>query len=206
MFPSLTKDNIPNVLLRYPVLFCQVLACSTRGVCRPNLHHVLRRQFCLAVSFSARQQSQGASVQGVGPLRYIFEVVKSRIGLYTVNVVYGQTTWSWAKKCNAYKSVNISGRSALFGRERDCGVFGTGLYLRFYQSITKGVRRSSHAHNAAKIRHGVKAFIADNGLPDFTRKFFGGKFLNRHGVNLQAKVALWLEPFGCFNARAARLV
>lgn len=134
----------------------------------------------------------------------VFEIIKAAVSLNRILVVHIMARGAWANKSGGNQDVNVNAFANVVHRQRDGKVSGTSRVAWLQDAIAFAFRCAAHPHDTAKVGHGIEALVSDYRFPCFARKFFGGKFLNRHGVTLRYKVALWLGPFGCFNTCAAR--
>lgn len=157
------------------------------------------------IAITCSQYAHSERVLGVVLKSSVLKIAKATVGLDRIFMVDVMAFGAPPNESSHDQYVNVNSLSLAINGQRNRKVARASRVARFQQAIVFAARRPTHSHDSAKIRYRIKSLISDYGLPSFAREFFGGKFLNRHGAILQHKVALWLEPWECFNARTACL-
>lgn len=196
MFPSSSCADLISIVGQYAIArsartgFSQrggVSNCSNLFPCEPRL--------AIALPRVASYQAHARGVLAVFKRRTIFQISVAVIALDAINVVDGITVWAWPNKRLCDKMVDLH-RFVGAALTKACAGITVLISGRLQDAARAASSQLQVAAHAPEVRDAVHAFVPQHWTPFFRRKFFSGKFLNSHDLNLRRRSGLWLGSFG----------
>lgn len=195
---SANLSNLRYVQFAPPILTQMFL--KTPRILRP----LLGVATCV-VPIPRLKQAISLGVRHVFGMGVVFKVGLTIISLLRVFVINLMVIRAYANKSCRNQDVNIPRHGLLWFTIKIYGSVASIVRTRLQDATNLCRVFSLYAFDAPEARHFVKSLEANNRTPFFGFKFFGGKLILSHDVNLRSDLQNWSGSFTCSNRCASRL-